>query len=650
MLSSVRYASQGNNFIWPIPFPYGSNGDVGVTLADSVGRERRLSQGSDYVVQDGNVVCVVPDGHWLTIFQDGAADLSANASRVMAQAQPVAIAGQAAAAAVEPAASAESDRMTSLEAKLDALLAARTQSGDARIEQLQARLDQLLADQQQARTLALEQARLNAQDEQLAKLASQGEKLSGEIDNKAELACETIELAAGQCEDKLNAQAASLLVYTSEAQEVAQQVRQAAGQARQAGEDLQSRSEEAAQAIASQAQEAGQSLKALTDAGVATVSNVTAAGVNEVNAAAARASREAAIASRLAGQAWPTQGSQVLAADLAAGSVMALPEPLRYYPGRNCLFLALNGYVLTPGRDFEEVGGGANLSNTIRFLIAVHSGDILNIWIAPSNQAQAASQYADKAAASAYEAASSASHAANALGNVQSVADKAVTEGAAKLSAIQTQGSQAVKNVALCRDNALDEIRSAGQATRKDCVNVWQTAAGEIRKEGETSSQAARELWRKAELGIAEIRQDAQQKAEAAASQADRGATRSGQSAASAHELAQCAWRAAFQASLDRAMPGIGTVRCLADLYMRPSGIYFINAQVREPLPFMGVYPVTSLAETRGQDGVFLIGGTPWPDDYTPPDLPYPEHPEEHPDMQPQAVVNHWLPCDHTHN
>lgn len=314
--------------------------------------------------------------------------------------------------------------------------------------------------------------------------------------------------------------------------------------------------------------------------------------------------------------------------------------------------------MLIPGRDFEEYCTGNHPANQIRIFYSAKKGDVWSIYILPTNALIAAVQAADTAELAAQNADFAATNALEAKKSVQELANQTLTDGVANLNAIRTQGAQAVKNVGIARDNALDEIRDITGKVRADCVNVWQVATGEIKKEAETSSQAARNLWQQAQADIAEARIDALQKAQAAGNQAGLKAAAAAESAGNALDLARCAWRAAFNVAVDNAKPGLASVTKLADLLAVASGVYIINPLIVTKTPFMGVWPVEKIEDAKW-DGFFFIG-VPYPDkpvnpldpdDPLSPEIPpYPQDPSTQPDMQPPASGSQWLPCDHTHN
>ena len=82
--TSVRYASDGTSAVWHVPFPFASPADVGVKLIAADGRERRLTQGTDYVVSGGSVMCVVPAGCSIVIWLDAPVEAALTAARAAA--------------------------------------------------------------------------------------------------------------------------------------------------------------------------------------------------------------------------------------------------------------------------------------------------------------------------------------------------------------------------------------------------------------------------------------------------------------------------------------------------------------------------------------------------------------------------------------
>ena len=129
----------------------------------------------------------------------------------------------------------------------------------------------------------------------------------------------------------------------------------------------------------------------------------------------------------------------------------------------------------------------------------------------------------------------------------------------------------------------------------------------------------------------------------------------SSKSARASHEMAQCAWDAAWQASMQSRRPGIASVRKFRDLFKCASGVYVINPHIaHSPTIFMGIWPVQKFGDIQ-YDGIFFVGPQ-YPDKPNPPPKPKPrpkpqcpcQRPEPDP-ANPKDGPVEWGPCEH-HN
>lgn len=91
-----------------------------------------------------------------------------------------------------------------------------------------------------------------------------------------------------------------------------------------------------------------------------------------------------------------------LAEDVPAGTIIALPNGLRYLVGRHHLRVAWNGIALALGKTFEEVGETDAVSTEIRLAFGASAGDEINAWVSPLGAADASA--AVEAAQAAQEA------------------------------------------------------------------------------------------------------------------------------------------------------------------------------------------------------------------------------------------------------
>lgn len=670
--TAVRYCHEPGNFVWPIPFPYGSVNDVGVRLLDEAQAGRRLVYEADYTISDGKVMCIVPPGRQLEIWLDApyeaakqayqanalsaSAVNSQNASAVNGQAYSAAGMAQSQQVQSQPYGVMSASLMEEPVACYDG----NSQSGaclsevqvvgsssapDNKIASLEQKLDALLDAQAQA--LAVSQAA--EKDGQIAKIRAEGEDCQQSLQKEADACLEAISDKTALATLSLHETASAISATATQAQLQAEVATAAAEEAKETAED-------AVKALTAKVAELEARLEIAANQLEAQAAAVQASAINAMQAEAVCYTQAAARATRLAGQAWPTQGYLVQADYMPAGAIICLPEPLAYWPGRNSLYVAKNGFRLSLRRDFEEVGSGNSLSNTIKILAQTNSGDVWDFCIAPTNPAQAASESANAAAKSAFAAARSAEDAAMRLSDVNQVANSALDLGNKKLAEISLASQSDLAAIRKNGQDYVEAIRSLGQNATSQAAEVWGQSVGQIKKEASQSQQAAAKSWQEAQAQIAAARIEALNSAQECKAEAGRRKTAAANSAADAMRLAKCAWSAAWNASLNMARPGIACVRHVSELSAMPSGVYFINKNLAMSLPFMGIWPVADVADMR-HDGVFFIG-EPYPD--TPenpdanPDFPaypnYPEDPAITPEMRPAAMANGWLPCQHSHS
>lgn len=647
MLTQARYESDGQNFIWPVPFPFDNPSEVSASLIAPTGLERRLARESDYVVSDNCVICVVPKGYAISIWQDSGQDeipqaASAVKASMAMQAAPFTQAAQAApvmqTAPVMQSVQAAPVVQAASVMQASAMQVDAPDATASRVSVLEEKLASLVANQEEAKANAVSLARQAEADSHIQALndlaathskaiAELCAKAAGEIARASEQAQSTLAESASALDE--SASAARLVQTQTEARAL-----EAQELARHAAQALASEKEQALGDMAKARDEAQQSLYATSREASQSISLAETHALTGIAEAYQKASMQAAQAATLSGQAWPTQGNFVIAESLTKGSLLVLPEPLAYYPGRNCLFIAVNGYLLTPGVDYEEVG--TSFSNTIRLLRQTYKGDAWSFWIAPSNAAQAANEYAEQAETSALSAKA---HADMAQGH------------AATASQCAANASQSQAEITRTATNARASLTAIGQRQRKESYELWQAARANIRQEAQVSSEAARKLWTDAQIGIVQTRADCQRLAESARDKAQAHADEAASLSNKALALAQMAWRSAYQTAIDSAKPGVASVSCASDLLCVVSGVYVINPHVCARTPFMGVWPVDDIADACW-DGFFFMGA-PYPDCPTPPpqDLPpYPERPETPPMPMPtKPSQSSWLPCGHSH-
>lgn len=68
-MSYIKYAAETGRYEYPIPFKYGDESEIEVSLVDNLGRERGLTRGRDYLVMSGKVLTQAADGEIVHIWR-----------------------------------------------------------------------------------------------------------------------------------------------------------------------------------------------------------------------------------------------------------------------------------------------------------------------------------------------------------------------------------------------------------------------------------------------------------------------------------------------------------------------------------------------------------------------------------------------------
>lgn len=616
MLLNVRYDYEPGCCVWPIPFAFGSPRDIGVSLLDDAGVERKLVLDRDYIIKDASVITFIPEGFRLSICLISPVDLRANAARVLSgEARTVEVAQPV--LQQEPVQIVQTDtlqvqaleqRLASIEEEqAQALVLARKIEADSQVQAIRNAADAGIADVRQAMTETLDTLAARSSDAATAIriLESNVVDAASLLDESVKTAKETsanVDMACNAALARLERRVAEL-----EAQLAS---REAAG-------------------ISSLAEAATQSRTLIADA-------------------QAEAVRTAAEASRMAGQSFVESGYRVVVEGTQANMVLPLPGGLAYWPGRNALFIARNGFLLTPGLDFEETGASDSLSTSVLYHLPLAPNDVLSFHIIPTNPGQDAAASARQAAQSASACAISEGRCRTAEATVQSLVDRVTLDGEKKLTEIEQRGSEAAHNIRSLRDESIARIEDVARRSRTSSASLWSEAEDNIKKLSQSTDTALRKLAFDSQETIKSVRMECQAKAEAAATKAEGEKTISQSLTDQVRALAATAWQAAMQASMDAARPGIAAVTSIEELAFHVSGVYVVNSLLHSHTHFMGVWPVEDL-EAANFDGLFFIG-KPYPDSPALPTLPYPEEPSLVPEMQPAASATEWLPCGHDHS
>ncbi len=212
-------------------------------------------------------------------------------------------------------------------------------------------------------------------------------------------------------------------------------------------------------------------------------------------------------------------------------------------------------------------------------------------------------------------------------------------------------------------DTLSDTIRILFPSRDGDQWSFWVVASNSSRtaeaaaQRAEQASHEAQQAARQAVAGASGVTEAAGQARDAAAN-AGRWYNAVIQSASDAADLAECAWKAAYQASMAATQPGIAAVQNTGELAHCVSGVYIVNPHLTHtPTIFMGIWPVDGITAMTW-DGVFFIGPA-YPDKPTPPPVPCPLPDRPEPDIPTSPGTNpgtvspppatttrtQWKPC-----
>lgn len=461
MLTSVKYAWEPGAFAWPIPFAYSHAAQVEAALMDETGMERKLVQGKDYQVSGQNVICLVPEGCSLCL------SLNAPVAEVRAANQAQALAGMAGMAAgpqymaagnAAPAQAAQDIQARNIPA-YDPALTQPVQTAQTAEDSRLAQLEEQIAALQDERDLALIAARASEKDAQVKAVADTGREARAGVEAAAANAMTDMQALASEAQGAL---AAAEL----DAQSIASHCEDTAARAAAAADAAEAKSAQAAAALERRIAELEQRLETIAAAKEQAIQRAADQGNVQIGQAARAAMREAEARCKLSGEAWPQAGAWEAREAYPAGTILPLPEPLRYYPGRQALYIFCNGKYLTPGKDFQEAG--STLSSSWRPMRDVLMGDLFDFVIAPTNAGQAAALHArdaGRAAAAAQGYAAGASR---------------LTEAARQQwEAARGEKNQAAAHAGRARDwsaLAQDECRAANAASNEAAAHAWQAS------------------------------------------------------------------------------------------------------------------------------------------------------------------------------
>lgn len=455
--TSVRYASDGTTAVWHVPFPYTVTSDVGVKMIAADGRERRLVEGTDYVISGSAVMCVVPAGQSICIWLDAPIDAAMTTARMAAIAPaPVAL----------PTANIYDVQTTQT-----------AQGTDAALAQALARIaDSLDAQaQRQAEAEAAAQQRLSAEADAMAAKAQESATASAvsAVSAEAEAQRQALQQEGATLTAGLHSEAEAAQRAASDAMTLAQQ----------AGARLDEATAGINAASVSLTATASRTRADVESAGTAATQSVRqaqATALAQIGAATEAARQRAATYTALSSGTSNAESLLVLDAPISAGAEVQLPGGLTYYPGRGMLMVFFQGCALAIGKNFEEVGEVGTLSNRVRMQFDAAAGDEILFRVIATNSCADAEQSAARAERAATEAAGSAAD-AKASATAAEAAEKRIEDAAwyaeqwaenAATSAEQSYGS------AKCAWDAAYQASISAQPDRPGIAAVAQAEDG----------------------------------------------------------------------------------------------------------------------------------------------------------------------------
>lgn len=201
--TSVRYEADGQTALWPVPFPFGASGDIGVKIVGADGREKRLTEGADYVLSGACVLAVIPAGNAVVIWLDAPVEEALAAARRQAATGP-AYAGPAYAGAAALTMATTADMAQTVPAQTT------PGAGEAALVSELSDLRTQLAALREERETALAAARAAQADAQVRRLTDEGAAGVARLAEEAATRIAELESTAASLSAALREQAAQI--------------------------------------------------------------------------------------------------------------------------------------------------------------------------------------------------------------------------------------------------------------------------------------------------------------------------------------------------------------------------------------------------------------------------------------------------------
>ncbi len=379
---------------------------------------------------------------------------------------------------------------------------------------------------------ALVQARLAEEDRQVQRIGEAGDKAAASLG--AAIADEATE-ARQKIAAQRDASVAEIRSATSNAVDEAEAARQKALEAQKIASEALARLEAARAAFDKAVAEAQETLGNAEEN--ARDSLAMLASQATMSLAAAEEGIRGAHPPRLRAASRLRQPGRTLHPELAwkSGSIIPLPEGIKYYPGRNMLRVTRNGRTLVLNAEYQEVANANDNrgpSGEIKILFDSAANSLWSFWVVAANAGKRA-----------IDAAADAEH-----------ARRRSEEWAARSRITPIRRMQSETARPMTRHSRKRRWKQRGRNTRRRLRKSNAIPGGLAKNAVARVKEAGRiaDCWRQASASAAKA----------------------------SHEMAQCAWDAAWQASMQSRRPGIASVRKFRDLFKCASGVYVINPHI----------------------------------------------------------------------
>ena len=163
---------------------------------------------------------------------------------------------------------------------------------------------------------------------------------------------------------------------------------------------------------------------------------------------------------------------------IAANTAITIPNSHKYVVGKHHLKVGYNGYILSRGQGFNEIGTSGNYSTTFSLTFAAKAKDQITVWIEALSKEvvdEAAQKCVDQAKSYADSAGVSATQAKNTydtlLNKQNQIITSIITEGANQIVGVTNTGTAQVSKVTAEGDKQYTRVNAEGNTQVKRILN-----------------------------------------------------------------------------------------------------------------------------------------------------------------------------------